>query len=109
MDAETAEWFANPVNIAAIFNQIQHRFQEAADIEATVVRLYDHQIYAAIGRIMAERREYSKSRQEKRTDAFMTAIAIPYLEQGGYTAQLRVDPTPTSSGMMHKYINVTLI
>lgn len=109
MDAATAEWFSNPTNVAAIFNQLRHRFQEAADEDAPVVRLYDYQVYAAIGRIMGERREYSRSLQERRTDAFMSAIAIPYLEHGGYPAQLRVDPEATSTGRMHRYINVTLV
>ena len=98
-DVPTIEWLSNPNNVAAVINELR----DYLPADANDIVVFDHQVYAAVGRIMMERREYSRRSQELRAAGLMDILPV-YLEQLGYEAEVSVDDVPSSTGFTHRRI-----
>ena len=85
--------------------RILAQLEETLPEPGETVEIYDHRIYAAVGRVMDEDGTYGRSHQENSTDMFIER-SENILAQAGYLFH-GVELSPDNAfGVRHRYIIV---
>lgn len=85
--------------------RILEQLEESLPSPGETVELFDHRIYAAVGRVMEEDGTYGRSHQENSTDMFIDR-SEGILSQAGYLFH-GVELTPDNAfGVRHRYVIV---